>query len=517
MSDKFLHKLKNSEIIIGLVGAVGTNLNLVTTIIKEELNEFNYQTDTIIISDIISELPRWQEKLKVITNERSRISTMMELGDLIREEVNGGDALAMLSVANIQEIRSKKGGSATRALNRQAYVIKSIKTVEEVSFYRKVYGKAFILISVYSPKNERLEELAQRISDSEASDDSEQFKSSAEELIEKDFKTRGKKFGQNVQNTFPLGDFFLRMSEKEKMRQNLKRLFELWFGHPFHTPLKQEHTMFLAKGASLRSSDLSRQVGAVIINSDGDILAKGCNEVPKPLGGLPWPDDQSDYRDFQLGVDPSVKMKENIISEVLEKLKKSNWLNTDLSSKTSKELLEKAIYRDNPPLDSARISSILEFGRIVHAEMNAISDAAKRGIALQGTTLYCTTFPCHMCARHIVSVGIKEVVFIEPYPKSRAQKLYKNIIQVDGNCSDNSYVNFKPFEGVSPNRYIDFFSMDGKKRKDHQGQIYKWEKSKSFPQVDMISPAYLQIETTVLDLISKNSHKFGLDSDKIIE
>jgi len=513
MSDKFLHKLRDSEIFIGLVGAVGTNLDLVCSILREELSTFNYNSELIIISKLISELPRWQSEISNPTSEADRILKLMNLGDTIREEVNGGDALAMLSVANIQEIRDKLHGKADSAINRQAYIIKSLKTVEEVDFFRKIYGKSFLLISVYSPRDERVEIISQRIADSMSIDDNEQFKHEAEKLIDKDLKTRGRKYGQDVQNTFPLGDFFLRMAEKEKMRSKISRLLDLWFGHPFHTPEKDEYAMFLANGASLRSSDLSRQVGAVIVNDDMDVLAMGCNEVPKPQGGSPWPNDKCDYRDFKLGEDPSVKMKERIIKEVLESLKTHKWLTTEKTAKNTDELLAEAIYSENSPLGKARVSSILEFGRIVHAEMSSISDAAKRGIKIQGAHLYCTTFPCHMCARHIIASGIKEVVFIEPYPKSRTRNLYKHIIKLDGGDSDSSIVNFKPFEGISPNRYIDFFSMGGKKRKDSRGKIYLWEKGKSFPQVEMMSPVYLKIETAILKKISENLHKFGLESD----
>lgn len=57
----------------------------------------------------------------------------------------------------------------------------------------------------------------------------------------------------------------------------------------------------------------------------------------------------------------------------------------------------------------------------MHAEMFAITDAARRGLSVRDATLYCTTFPCHMCARHIIASGIRKVVYIEPYPKSMAK------------------------------------------------------------------------------------------------
>ncbi|MCL5794754.1 MAG: cytidine/deoxycytidylate deaminase family protein [Patescibacteria group bacterium] len=48
--------------------------------------------------------------------------------------------------------------------------------------------------------------------------------------------------------------------------------------------------------------------------------------------------------------------------------------------------------------------------RTTHAEQNAICQAAKRGISLEGATLYCKMAPCLTCAKMIVTVGIKRVV-----------------------------------------------------------------------------------------------------------
>jgi dCMP deaminase len=48
--------------------------------------------------------------------------------------------------------------------------------------------------------------------------------------------------------------------------------------------------------------------------------------------------------------------------------------------------------------------------RTVHAEQNAICQAARSGIALDGATLYCRMTPCRQCAMLIISCGIKRVV-----------------------------------------------------------------------------------------------------------
>ena len=53
--------------------------------------------------------------------------------------------------------------------------------------------------------------------------------------------------------------------------------------------------------------------------------------------------------------------------------------------------------------------------RTVHAEQNAICQAAKKGIALEGATLYCRMTPCRTCAMLIISCGIKRVVCERKY------------------------------------------------------------------------------------------------------
>ncbi len=52
----------------------------------------------------------------------------------------------------------------------------------------------------------------------------------------------------------------------------------------------------------------------------------------------------------------------------------------------------------------------------IHAEQNAIIQAAKLGISIDGATIYCTHQPCSVCAKMIVNVGIKRVIFEDAYP-----------------------------------------------------------------------------------------------------
>jgi dCMP deaminase len=63
-------------------------------------------------------------------------------------------------------------------------------------------------------------------------------------------------------------------------------------------------------------------------------------------------------------------------------------------------------------------------GRASHAEMNAILQAARIGLSVHAANLYCTHFPCPMCARMIVQVGLVSVTFIEyppTYPEEQVE------------------------------------------------------------------------------------------------
>ena len=51
----------------------------------------------------------------------------------------------------------------------------------------------------------------------------------------------------------------------------------------------------------------------------------------------------------------------------------------------------------------------------VHAEMNIISYAAKKGISLENTIMYCTFSPCNNCLKHLIQAGIKKVIYKNEY------------------------------------------------------------------------------------------------------
>jgi YD repeat-containing protein len=155
-------------------------------------------------------------------------------------------------------------------------------------------------------------------------------------------------------------------------------------------------------------------------------------------------------------------------------------------------------------VDASPVSNLTEFGRVVHAEMEALLSCARKGVSTRGATLYSTTFPCHNCAKHIIAAGIERVVFVEPYRKSRAMPLHDDGLQIvypkpgDGAKMKKGKVRLETFFGVGPRRFFDLFSMslgagDVLRRKERDtGSTVAW--SDFSPRVRMTRLSYLQNE-----------------------
>jgi cytidine deaminase len=305
-----------------------------------------------------------------------------------------------------------------------------------------------------------LKRLATRIAQSKGETNVNDSLAEAQNLLMRDEIEESNPYGQDVRGTFPLADVFVNANNPESLVAQIQRFAHILFADPFITPTKAEYGMFHAKAAALRSADLSRQVGAAITSREGDILAVGCNEVPKYDGGLYWEGDSPDGRDFTTGRNVNRDTRENMISEALTTLKKNKWLAAEKEAMSIETLKAEAVMQ----LANTRLNDIGEFGRTVHAEMEAIVSAARRGTSVRGGTIYTTTFPCHMCAKHIVAAGIKRVVYIEPYPKSLTPVLHSDTVAVDSADPVADKVQFCPFIGIAPRFYTQAFTAPKRRR-----------------------------------------------------
>jgi cytidine deaminase len=124
--------------------------------------------------------------------------------------------------------------------------------------------------------------------------------------------------------------------------------------------------------------------------------------------------------------------------------------------------------------------------------MAALSSAARLGLAVGDGSLFCTTFPCHNCSKHIVASGISTVRYLEPYAKSYASELYPDSIQIDHSVADTKKVQFKQFIGITPVRFTSLFSKS--KLKDGKGNVVEWRRREAQPILDILDQAHIDRE-----------------------
>ena len=64
-----------------------------------------------------------------------------------------------------------------------------------------------------------------------------------------------------------------------------------------------------------------------------------------------------------------------------------------------------------------------ELCRGIHAEQNAVVQAAVHGVSVEGGTLYCTNQPCVVCTKILINAGIERIVYKDPYPDKLAEDM----------------------------------------------------------------------------------------------
>ena len=504
-----------AELVIGVVCAVGTDYGPVRDAIATILSKFNYNTTVIRISELIS---RFTQDSLADSPETLRIKSRMDAGNKECREKKRKDLWALAAVAEINANREKMS-SGQNALSRTAHIVLTLKRPAEVATLRKIYGDGFLLVSVFSTEQERLDYLIEKNAP----------KLDAIDLIKRDAEEANDAYGQYTTDTFHLADVFVQ-TRGAKYKDELQRFFDLAFSDPYQTPTKDEHGMFLAYAASLRSGQLGRQVGSAITSEDGEVFAVGCNDVPKPGGGLYWPG-PLDNRDHILDEDTNDKHRDKIVGQLIAKVKAQEEERRSIieaialkavgENDKSKEIVAE-LTAEIKKFDAASAQSlqsdfrsaldITEYGRAVHAEMDALLTCARSGVSPRGATLYTTTFPCHNCTRHIIAAGIKKVYYIEPYGKSRAPELHEDAIIVEEKIFGKrrrglKRIPFTHFVGIGPRRYFDLFSVSLSRGHElirkKAGRTLRIEPSTTWVRVPLSPYNYLEKELIAVEMLDE--------------
>lgn len=472
---------QTDELVLALCGSIGSGTSTIAKKIGEIFSESNYQVKTIKISTLIvryleqikNELKedeylneKWVPKINLNKkvenlNTADRIALLQSAGNGFRKKISK-EILSQLVIKEIALIRDKeenqyseenfdnKVTKSNRKSRRHVTIIDSLKNPSEVELLQTVYRDMFYLFGVLCPEDIRLNRLV---------DQKGIYQDKATQLMIRD-KSEGEKYGQQMLKTILHSDFFVTNSKEnvDSLKPNLKRYVKIIMGDKTITPKLEENAMFHAQSAAARSGCLSRQVGAAIIDKDGNLISTGCNDVPKAGGGLYTTEDGDDDSRCMYkygGKCKNQETKQNILNDI-EKIVKSHIEKGSLAEKINQDIRR-----------HSRLNSLIEFCRAIHAEMDAIISAARNGaVSLKRASLFCTTFPCHNCARHIIAAGISKVYYIEPYEKSLALQLHQDAISfdVDRRGSNKKKVDFIPFEGVSPRKYLKLFHAEERKQ-----------------------------------------------------
>jgi len=365
--------------IIGLTGSIGSGCTYIAREILEKVG-FKY----ICLSDYLKAM-YIEEKGAEPSDPDKRKREYQEFGDKKRRENDQHDFFTQKAIEDIK-----------REPGNQKWIVDSIRNPAEVHALRN-HSQNFWLFGIFAGKETRWN----RPSIQETyKDNKEQF-----EADDKNDSGEGNQpWGQKVSDCFSEADVVFENKNDFSVPDNIdsNKFKGSFLGYVERVlnpqerrePPKEEGLMAMAYAASQFSSCMQRKVGAVIVDEDGNVVSSGYNEVPK--GGQTCREEYTEcFRQFKRN-----KFLENLIGAGI------------LSSEKEAEFND--VFKEN--------FKILDLCRALHAEENAIINLARNGISvdLEKCTLYTTTHPCRLCANKIAMVGIKKIVYVEPYPDDYA-------------------------------------------------------------------------------------------------
>ncbi|UFH49916.1 anti-phage dCTP deaminase [Pseudomonas sp. KNUC1026] len=292
-------------------------------------------------------------------------------------------------------------------------VVDAIRNPYEARFFKDRYS-AFYLVSINAPDDDRSAYL-QSV-----------HKFTADQLLDMDRNESGKTdithanfVSQNVKQCIEMSDIHVFNPRGELDNNNILKAQLAWYValmlHPgLVSPTSMERVMQIAYSAKSNSGCISRQVGAVVTDVDFSVKAVGWNDVAK--GQIPC----------------SLRSMEGLINE-FDPIAYSKYerMNAEFRGSAGRKYIKLAdilssagqnfsyCFKD---IRNGLVSSDATRGnqvhtRSLHAEENAFLQIVKYGgAAIEGGKLFTTASPCELCAKKAYQLGLKEIIFIDPYP-----------------------------------------------------------------------------------------------------
>lgn len=323
-------------------------------------------------------------------------------------------------------LREKEGSILARLLDeefiaqnsKKSIVIESIRNPAEIQYFREKYPE-FILIGIFADYDVRWERVKESYNGSKDTFDIDERRDKGSSQPE---------YGQKISDCFFESDLILSNNEHiecngendayQDMKKKIKGYLKALKDPSNSNPTLKETLMAAAYTSGRRSRCLKRKVGAVIADRYDRIISSGFNGVPYGL---------QECRS-SLGACYRDKRRNEIAQRIARQV-----------NLESSPMLFDAIKGN---------IKLLELCRALHGEESAILNLVGRGVDLTDSTIYVTTYPCNLCANKIVQIGIKKVIYFEPYPVEEAKKVF----------SDAGVIS-EPFEGVTFRAFFKFYQF----------------------------------------------------------
>jgi deoxycytidylate deaminase len=374
------------------------------------------------------------------------------------------------------------------------FIVDCLRNPYEVMYLHQEFAN-FYLVSLYADKFMRKKRVIEQARSTWGSKFNEinadmNFEEADKRDSGKDIKKEEDElYCQNVPKCVQISDIALNNDTKDRKERGLNAMYRKFLRYlclilnPGCTkPKGQEIFMNMAYTMAVKSNCISRQVGAVVVGPKGYVVGAGWNDVP--FGtiscGLRAIRDLINENEF-LPLVNAIKKDGEDTDAVIDRLTRD--LCDDILQKEDTQqfcfcfkdeitkhkavpklnrawdnIVENDIHTDQDKASLKEAGKILihklvERGHLhqldyclaLHAEENAIVQSAKiGGMGLKGGTIYSTALPCTLCSKKIQQIGLKKVIYTEPYPDSLSDIYMKGI-------------KAEQFEGVKPRSYIKMF------------------------------------------------------------
>ncbi|SLM24546.1 Deoxycytidylate deaminase [Stenotrophomonas indicatrix] len=291
-------------------------------------------------------------------------------------------------------------------------VIDAVRNPLELVYLRDQFAAffAFAITAEESHRRSRLTEAGMSKRDIDALDNREYSK--------KSLTSYDNFVSQNIEECIQKSDVFVNNpgtpdsieQNKLVLNRQLIRYISLICRPGLVTPTHDERCMQLAFAAKLNSGCISRQVGASISDANSSIKAVGWNDVPK--GQVPCllrdshrlihGDDQLAFSDYE-------KNNSELRNQVASSHKNAPMI------RIRRGLPCPFCFKDAYNAVTKKPNQV--HTRSLHAEENAFLQLAKHGNSgIAGGNLYTTASPCELCSKKAFQLGIREVIYVDPYP-----------------------------------------------------------------------------------------------------